>query len=143
MKRSLSEHHWIWIGAGALLLVVTIIAVIVFNYPSDDEVASEKADELIAEFRVNDIYVPDKDVIVGMFGDDGGAVCDSADSDLGFAGLNQQLANGAAQVGIRPVTVADNVLDGELLVIQIYCPEHEDDFLDYVEDLDFEDVINE
>ena len=112
MRRNFQEHHWIWIGSGVALIVLVVVALILFDYPSDDEEAQQKADELATALELAGIYVPDQDTLMGWFSNDGGAVCQAA-SDLTLAQLNQQIGNGAAQAGIRERARAraDRVID--------------------------------
>ena len=70
-----------------------------------------------------------------MLGDDGGAICKDPASALRKAILFSQLTNGAGGPGIRPVIVDSKVFKGQLLVIQIYCPDQLPRFQQMVEKL--------
>ena len=70
-----------------------------------------------------------------MLGDDGGAICKDPASALRKALLFSQLTNGAGGPGIRPVIVDSRIFKGELLVIQIYCPDELPQFQQMVEKL--------
>ncbi len=56
-------------------------------------------------------------------------------SALRKALLFSQLTNGAGGPGIRPVIVDSRIFKGELLVIQIYCPDELPQFQQLVEQL--------
>jgi hypothetical protein len=42
---------------------------------------------------------------------------------------------------MRPLIADNRVVKGQLLVIQIYCPDELEKFKDVVNDLDFDDVV--
>ena len=69
---------------------------------------------------------------MGVLGSDGGAICKNPSSALRQALL---FTNGAAGPGIRPVIVDSKIFKGELLVIQIYCPDELPRFQQMVERL--------
>ena len=79
--------------------------------------------------------VPSQEQIAGVLGDDGGAICKDPASALRQALLFSQLTNGAGGPGIRPVIVDSKIFKGELLVIQIYCPDELPEFQQMVEQL--------
>ena len=70
----------------------------------------------------------DQDIIVESLGTDGGAVCENPANALGKAVLNDMLANGAAFVGRRPVIVDGEILLGEALILDTYCPDELPDY---------------
>ena len=49
-------------------------------------------------------------------------------SALSRATLLAQLTNGASGPGIRPVIADSRVVQGELLVIKVYCPDELEEF---------------
>ena len=51
------------------------------------------------------------------------------------------MTNGASHVGQRPVIVDRRLIQGQLLIMETYCPDELDEFRDKVDDLDFDDVI--
>ena len=51
--------------------------------------------------------------------------------------------NGADFVGRRPVRVDRRVIQGQLLIMETYCPDKLQDFKDDFQDLKFDDVIND
>jgi hypothetical protein len=83
----------------------------------------------------------DQDVFIRSLGTDGGAVCDNPASALGRATLLDQLTNGAAFVGRRPVIVDRRLLLGGALILQTYCPEKLEEFKEKTDDLKTDDVI--
>jgi hypothetical protein len=80
---------------------------------------------------------------VRTFGTDGGAVCDNPGESLGKAVLFDQFANGASQVGRRPVIVDRRLLQGQILILETYCPDELEDFREDFDDLKTDDVIGD
>ena len=72
--------YWIVSGGLAVLLVVMLVS---WNYDRQNEEADAKAQELIAAFEEAGLRTPaDPDQIARTLGDDGGQVCETADSEL-------------------------------------------------------------
>src|SRR5512145_2820785 len=71
--------YWIVAGALGVLLVVMLVA---WNYDRQNAEADAKAQELIAAFEGAGLPAPDQDQIARTLGDDGGQVCETADSEL-------------------------------------------------------------
>ncbi|MFL6141425.1 MAG: hypothetical protein ACJ72N_06085 [Labedaea sp.] len=124
-----------------LLIVLMVFGMIAFALPTDNEEARSKATELISAFEQAGLPAPSADFVVGTFGTDGGAVCEHPGDALAKAAMNQQLSNGAAHTGVRPVQVAYRVVQGEALILSVYCPDQLPAFRDYVAGLKFADVI--
>jgi hypothetical protein len=137
-ERSNRFVYWV---AWALLAVFIVIALVTFDYARDTRQASEKADEFIAALDEAGLTAPSKDQITRVLGDDGGALCDDPGGALRQAITNSQLANGAAGPGLRPILAdAARLLQGQLIAIQVYCPDQLEDFQEYVDDLESDDV---
>jgi hypothetical protein len=77
---------------------------------------------------------------VRVLGDDGGATCTDPNKALNRAILLSQLANGAGGPGTRPVIADSRVVKGQLLIIEVYCPDQLADFKKFVEDFKTGDV---
>ena len=134
---------WYWI-IGAVVVLLAVVGLITYSGNKDDEAAQQKAAQLTAAGKRAGLNVPiDQDIIIRSLGSDGGAVCDNPASALGRATLLDQLTNGAGFVGRRPVIVDSQVLLGEALILQIYCPEELQDFKDKIDDLKTDDVIKD
>jgi hypothetical protein len=138
---SARHNRWTYWVAWILLGIFILIGLITFDYARDTRQASDKADEFIAALEDAGLRAPSKDQITRVLGDDGGALCDDPDGALRTAITNAQLANGATGPGMRP-TLADaqRLLQGQLIAIQVYCPDELEDFQEYVDDLKSEDV---
>ena len=131
--------YWIIIGVVVLLAIVGII-----TYSSNERTdeAQQLAAELTQKLEAEGLNAPeDQDILIRSLGTDGGAVCDNPANALGRALLFDNLTNGASFVGRRPVIADSNVVRGELLILDTYCPEAVEEFQDKFDDLKFDDTV--
>jgi hypothetical protein len=130
-----------WILAGVTVILI-VIGLITWSSGKEDQEARDKAAELTRKLEAAGLRAPrDQDIIVRSLGTDGGAVCDNPASALGRALAFDQLTNGAAQVGRRPIIADDRLIRGEALIIETYCPEELEEFREKFDDLKTDDVI--
>lgn len=141
--QSKRERNWIYITAWVLLGAFVLAGLIAFSSARETLEAQEKADELIAAIEDAGATAPDRDQIVRVLGDDGGATCEDPNEALNRAVLLSQLSNGASGPGSRPVIADSRVFQGQLLIIEVYCPDELDDFREFVEDLETDDVASD
>ncbi|MET8519499.1 hypothetical protein [Nocardioides sp. NPDC004968] len=141
--QSTRERSWIYITALVVLGVLVIAGLIAFSSARETRNAEEKADELIAALEDAGARTPDRDQIVRVLGEDGGATCEDPNDALSRAILLSQLSNGATGPGARPVVADSRVFQGQKLIIEIYCPDELDDFNEFVDDLETDDVAGE
>ena len=134
------ERSWIFIAVLVLLAVITLAGVLAFSRGVNDAQAQNKANELINALTEVGARTPDVDQVARVLGDDGGATCENPNEALSRAVLLSQLTNGATGPGQRPVIADSRVVQGQLLIIEIYCPDELDDFKDFVGDLKTDDV---
>ena len=137
------ERSWIYYTALAILAVLVVVALITFRSAKESREAQDKADQLIAALEDAGARTPDKDQVVRVLGDDGGATCADPNEALSRATLHALLTNGATGPGTRPVIADSRVVKGQLLIIEIYCPDELEDFKAYVEDLKTDGVAGE
>jgi hypothetical protein len=135
------QRRWIYIGASIVFVVLIVITLITFSSARSTAQAKDKADQLIAALQDAGARAPSQDQIVRVLGEDGGAVCEDPGNALRRATLFSLLTNGAAGPGQRPIIADSRVVKGELLIVQIYCPEKLEAFKDKINDLDFDNVI--
>jgi hypothetical protein len=134
--------RWIYWAIGAVVVVLAVIGLASYGEDRRDQEAQQKAQELSQKFERAGLPVPaDQDIIVRSLGHDGGAVCDNAGDGLGKAILYGQLGNGASQVGWRPVIADRDVVRGQLLILQTYCPDELGDYEDILDDLKVDDTV--
>ena len=81
--------------------------------------------------------------VAEVLGDDGGATCANPNKALSRATLLSLLANGATGPGARPVIADSRAVQGQLLIIEIYCPKQLEDFQKFVDDLKTDDVASD
>jgi hypothetical protein len=130
------DRRVVYIVITVALVLLLIICFVFYRSAQSSQEAQDKASQLIAALQKAGVRaVPSQEQIVGVLGSDGGALCKDPASALGKSILFSQLTNGAAGPGIRPVIVDSKVFKGQLLVIQIYCPDQLPQFQQMVEKL--------
>ena len=130
------DRRLVYIVITVALIVLLIVCLVLYRSAQSNQQAQEKADQLIAALQKAGVRaVPSQEQIVGVLGDDGGALCKDPANALRKSILFSQLTNGAAGPGIRPVIVDSRVFKGQLLAIQIYCPDKLPKFQQMVEKL--------
>jgi len=135
--------YWI---IGVVVVGLCIAGLIAFKNDRENERAQELARELTQKLVATGEPVPDQDILVRLLGDDGGAVCDNAEE--GLDGLNKaivydQFVNGADFVGRRPIIADRRLVDGQLLILDTYCPEQLEEFRDELDELEYDDIIRD
>ena len=124
------------------MVVLVVIGLITYSGGSDSPQAQRQAQELTQRFEEAGLRVPqDQDILTRSLGTDGGAVCENPANALGKANLLNMLVNGASFVGQRPVIVDRSTLQGELLILDVYCPDKLDPYRDRIEKLKTDNVL--
>lgn len=141
-SQSRRERSWIYITSCILLGAVLIAGLIAFRGARETARAEDKADELIAALEEQGARTPDRDLIVRVLGDDGGATCQDPNAALNKATLFSLLSNGASGPGLRPVVAESRAVRGQLLIIETYCPDELDDFKKFVDDLETDEHVD-
>ena len=136
------ERTWIYYTALIILGLMVLAALITFRGARETREAQDKADQLIAALEEAGARTPSRDQIVRVLGDDGGATCANPNDALSRAILLSQLTNGATGPGARPVIADSRVVQGQLLIIEIYCPDELEEFQQFVDDLETDDVAS-
>ena len=141
MSPSTDSRMLTWV-LGAVLLLLVVIGLITYSSNERSAEAEQKAQELTQKLEAAGLRAPvTDDVFIRTFGSDGGAVCDNPGDALGKATLFSLFTNGASHVGQRPVIVDRRLIEGQLLITETYCPDELQKFQDEVQDLKFDDVI--
>jgi hypothetical protein len=130
----------LYVAAAVILLVLGTVAVVNYTAEYQSAEADKKADQLIVELGAAGLRAPKHENIVKVLGPDGGAVCLDPDDALRRGILYGQLTNGAAGPGQRPVIADNKVVQGQLLIIKVYCPTYLESFQKVVDDLKLEEV---
>ena len=136
------SHRTMYLIIGAVLVVLCVIGLILYDAAQDNQEAQANADQLVQAFERAGLPVPsDTDQIVATLGDDGGAVCANPANALGKAMLADQITNGASFVGRRPVIFDRRFVVGEALILQIYCPDELPDYQEQIDELKYDDTL--
>ena len=138
--QSKRERSTLYIAVAIAIGVLIVVGLIFYSSAEATRDAEEKADQLISELENAGATVPDRDQIVRVLGDDGGATCQNPNDALSRSTLLAVLANGAAGPGSRPLIADSRVLQGQLLIIKVYCPDELEEFQQFSDDLKTDDV---
>jgi hypothetical protein len=134
--------RWVYWVIGGVLIVLVVVGLVTYNSAKNDQEAKQKAQQLTQAFRQAGLPVPaDTDHVARWLGTDGGAACNDPGAALGKATLYDLMTNGADFVGRRPVLVDRQILQGELLILQTYCPDKLAKYEDTIKKLKFADTI--
>lgn len=125
----------VYIVSMILLVVLAVVALLMFKSARETQQSLEKADQLIAAIETAGGTAPSREQIARVLGDDGGAVCANPNEALSRATFLSQLANGATGPGSRPVIVSSRLVQGELAIVKIYCPDELAGFQQFVDGL--------
>ena len=130
------DRRLVYIVITVALVLLLIICLVFYRSAQSSQEAQDKANQLTAALQKAGVrVVPSQEQIVRVLDNDGGALCKDPTSALRQALLFSQLTNGAGGPGIRPIIADSKIFKGELLVIQIYCPDELPQFQQMVEQL--------
>ena len=132
------ERRTLYIVLAVVFAVLLVIGLISFRSARSTAEAEEKAGQLIAELENAGARAPSQEALVRVLGDDGGAVCADPNGALSRATLLAQLTNGAGGPGSRPVIANSRVVQGELMIIKVYCPDELEEFQEFVDSLNLD-----
>ena len=135
------ERTIYWI-VGGILGVLLIVMLVGWSDDRQNAEADAKATELIAAYEAAGLRAPDQDEIARRLGDDGGQVCDTADSELVQGYWKLRLGVGG-EFYVRPVRLDGKIREGLSLVVDVYCPEKRPDIEEFFEGWDFDDVVRD
>ncbi|WP_409496812.1 hypothetical protein [Amycolatopsis sp. cmx-11-12] len=125
----------------AAFVVLTATAAIAYHQARVDQQDLDKAKELQARFAAARLpFSLDLNDITRMFRSDGGAVCANPDSALQQARWQQDMSNGAAGPGQRPIISDRDIALADTLIIDTYCPRKLPDFRAKVDNLKLDDT---
>jgi hypothetical protein len=131
--------YWIVGGIFGVLLIVMLVA---WNYDRQNDEANAKAQELIAAYEEAGLPTPDQDQVARVLGDDGGQVCETADSELVQGYWKLRLMIGG-EFYVRAAPLDGRIREGLSLVVDVYCPDKRPDIEDFFEGWDFDDVVRD
>jgi hypothetical protein len=141
-QRNPRKRWFIYGGAAVLVVALVILGIFTFSSAKSTKEADQKAKDLIGKLETAGLPVPSQDTITRVLGTDGGALCDTPGGSLDTALAKISLSNGADGPGQRPVITSREVVLGEALAIQVYCPDQLAAYTKYLNELKFASVIN-
>jgi hypothetical protein len=141
-QESPRQRSVLYIVVSVVLVIVAVWAVIAFSSARGAQRAEEKAAELVQTLEDAGATSLRPEVIARVLGDDGGAVCANPNQALSRATLYGMLTTGAGGSGERPVIVDNEVLQGQLAIIKVYCPDELKDFQEFVDSLETTESSN-
>ncbi|MGW6424396.1 hypothetical protein ACWF82_17135 [Nocardia sp. NPDC055053] len=134
------KRRWIYLTAGALLVVFALIGLLTFDGIRENTQASAKAEQLHSDLLAAGLPAPEPEVIADALGDDGGSVCQDPSSPLIEANYQASITNGAAGPGQRPVIGPRATTQAVALTIAVYCPDRLPDYLSHLDTLKLDDT---
>ena len=133
---------WLYVLLGAIVAALLIWGLLAYRGHHQTQEANAKAQQLQQKLRAAGLPAyASTHQIARTFGTDGGAVCDTPGKSIPDGFVKLQLSNGAGGPGQRPVRVARELVEGQLLVIETYCPDKLPAYRKFVDSLHFKDVI--
>ena len=127
------RHRIEGLAIAGLIVILAIVFALVFKPGKDTHAAQVKVGRLEALFTAHQLAVPvDNKTLIAVLGTNGGPVCATPAGALSKALKDQQFYNGAAGVGARPIRGSAKIVQGEELVLQVYCPQKLSAFEKYV-----------
>ena len=127
------RHRAVLWAIAALLVILAVVLVLVYKPAPNNSLAQAKAHRVEALYAAHGLTVPvDDKTLTSILGTNGGSVCASPTSALTKAMQDLSLANGGATVGIRPIQESRSVVEGEQIILQVYCPKQVPAFNKYV-----------
>lgn len=137
-QRTQRAIYW---AVGIAMTIVIIAMYAGFDANRATPAATKKAVELVAAYEKAGLTPPgDISQITRVLGDDGGAVCETADSDV-LQGYWKLRMGVGGEFYFRPVRVDRATVQGLVQIVKVYCPEELADVRDFVDSLHFYDVI--
>jgi hypothetical protein len=126
---------------GVAVLLLLGVALVAYSSAKSDAEAEQKAGQFISELNAAGLRAPSQEQVVRVLGDDGGPACADPNSALRKGVLLGQLTNGAAGPGLRPIIADNRVVQGQLIMIKVYCPDELAEFTEFADSLTYADVV--
>ncbi|WP_329280473.1 hypothetical protein [Streptomyces sp. NBC_00691] len=139
--RFASEHKWVYWGAIVILVGLVVTGLIRYESVRTNNETASKAHQLQEELVKAGYPSPDTETLERVLGTDGGPVCDDPGNALKTALWKIQQGNGATGPGMRPVITDSKAVEVERIVLQVYCPDEVDEFVDELNDLKTDDTV--
>ncbi|WP_068278109.1 hypothetical protein [Aldersonia kunmingensis] len=134
-QRPESNHTILYVALALAFIALGAWGIAVFEQHKDTEEALEKATALNLLRVQEGLPTLDTETVARVLGTDGAALCENPGELLEQGALKQQFMNGATGPGLRPILATRNLIEGERLIIQVYCPDEAADYEEAVNDL--------
>ncbi|GAA3914360.1 hypothetical protein [Microbacterium invictum] len=122
-----------------VVIALVVLGVVMFATWRGDKATAEaetKAAQLIETLEGAGADVTmSPEAVARVLGTSGGATCADPNGALSRSTLLALLSNGAGGPGIRPVLVDSRLFQGQLAIIEVYCPDELDEFREFVDSL--------
>ncbi|MFD5094413.1 hypothetical protein ACFWMR_27685 [Amycolatopsis thailandensis] len=132
------QRKILYLVVGLVLGVLLLAGYFLFRSAHSNVEAEEKANVLITRLVQEGARTPSQEQLVRLFGTDGGSIC--ADPDEAFARATSEGGISGGGPGTRPVLPESALIRGQLLVIQVYCPEKLAGFQEFLNQQGYADV---
>jgi hypothetical protein len=137
----MSDRRIIYSTVIGVFIILLVVMMLTWNYDRANPEALAKAQQLISKYQAAGLPTPaDAEQVASVLGDDGGAVCEAAGSDIEQGYLKTRLGVGG-EFYYRPAIVDAKVLQGMHLIVEVYCPEELSAVEDLQSQLNFDDVV--
>jgi len=135
---SRKQRKTVYVVVGLVLGVLLLAGYLLFRSARSNVEAEEKANILITRLVQEGARTPSQEQLVRLFGTDGGSIC--ADPDAAFARATSEGGISGGGPGTRPVLPESALIRGQLLVVEVYCPEKLAGFKNFLNQQGFSDV---
>jgi len=135
---SRKQRKTVYVVVGLVLGVLLLAGYLLFRSARSNVEAEEKANILITRLVQEGARTPSQEQLVRLFGTDGGSIC--ADPDAAFARATSEGGISGGGPGTRPVLPEGTLARGQLLVVEVYCPEKLAGFKNFLNQQGFSDV---
>lgn len=132
------SNTWIWVAIVVVIVALMIAGVAVYRHGKDTREAHAKAQELITKLEAAGYTAPDEDVLVELFGSDGGQAAANPDAALLKWEYVAQL--GTAGPAGRAVIIDPDFVKAEEIFLSVYAPDKLDEFEEFVSGLKLEET---
>jgi len=132
------SNTWIWVVIIVAIVALMIAGVALYDYGKDTREAHAKAQELIAELTAAGFKAPKEDVLVELFGTDGGAAAEHP----GAALLKWEYAArlGTSGPASRAVILDPSFVEAEKIFLSVYAPDKLAQFQEFIDSMEFGDT---
>jgi hypothetical protein len=132
------SHTWVYVVIAVVIVGLMVAGVVGFKQKKDTAEARAKATELIAKLDAAGFKTPDADVVVALFGTDGGVAVANPANALLQAQFAMQLSNAGAAG--RPGILDQDLFKAEVIILEVYAPEKLAAYRAWLDSLEFGDT---